>query len=149
MIRRPPRSTLFPYTTLFRSRAGEANGSVGFTHISSNGPLNVAAVGAVGAAAGLGQSGPGRAVGRDDPTGGRSAPDVRRKGHEFAVGVNPVVVGRLIPISVEPTVGTLDPGKIGSGVGHRARSEGVLHIGLVADPGRHVEPGRVVESRID
>src|SRR3989475_5482309 len=24
MIRRPPRSTLFPYTTLFRSRAGEA-----------------------------------------------------------------------------------------------------------------------------
>src|SRR5688572_31084370 len=25
MIRRPPRSTLFPYTTLFRSRAGWAN----------------------------------------------------------------------------------------------------------------------------
>src|SRR3712207_8988119 len=24
MIRRPPRSTLFPYTTFFRSRAGEA-----------------------------------------------------------------------------------------------------------------------------
>src|SRR2546422_6668582 len=24
MIRRPPRSTLFPYTTLFRSRVGEA-----------------------------------------------------------------------------------------------------------------------------
>src|SRR3712207_7879090 len=24
MIRRPPRSTLFPYTTLFRSRGGEA-----------------------------------------------------------------------------------------------------------------------------
>src|SRR2546422_7540858 len=24
MIRRPPRSTLFPYTTLFRSRTGEA-----------------------------------------------------------------------------------------------------------------------------
>src|SRR2546422_7381457 len=32
MIRRPPRSTLFPYTTLFRSNAGaraEANGSFG------------------------------------------------------------------------------------------------------------------------
>src|SRR3712207_8189704 len=27
MIRRPPRSTLFPYTTLFRSRAGEALGA--------------------------------------------------------------------------------------------------------------------------
>src|SRR2546422_2534205 len=28
MIRRPPRSTLFPYTTLFRSRAGEDTISV-------------------------------------------------------------------------------------------------------------------------
>src|SRR3712207_8524075 len=27
MIRRPPRSTLFPYTTLFRSAAGVAHGS--------------------------------------------------------------------------------------------------------------------------
>src|SRR2546427_8249153 len=26
MIRRPPRSTLFPYTTLFRSRAARGNG---------------------------------------------------------------------------------------------------------------------------
>src|SRR2546430_13012724 len=26
MIRRPPRSTLFPYTTLFRSEAGEIHG---------------------------------------------------------------------------------------------------------------------------
>src|SRR2546429_1213285 len=29
MIRRPPRSTLFPYTTLFRSVRDEPNGSVG------------------------------------------------------------------------------------------------------------------------
>src|SRR2546429_6706113 len=28
MIRRPPRSTLFPYTTLFRSREGGLNGAV-------------------------------------------------------------------------------------------------------------------------
>src|SRR5256885_6761564 len=28
MIRRPPRSTLFPYTTLFRSRAVEAHGLI-------------------------------------------------------------------------------------------------------------------------
>src|SRR2546425_8816621 len=27
MIRRPPRSTLFPYTTLFRSIVGETNGT--------------------------------------------------------------------------------------------------------------------------
>src|SRR5947209_15658752 len=30
MMRRPPRSTLFPYTTLFRSRAGEAAHSMYF-----------------------------------------------------------------------------------------------------------------------
>src|SRR5947199_6914878 len=29
IIRRPPRSTLFPYTTLFRSRAGRAGGDDG------------------------------------------------------------------------------------------------------------------------
>src|SRR3712207_8155048 len=29
MIRRPPRSTLFPYTTLFRSEVGQALGAVG------------------------------------------------------------------------------------------------------------------------
>src|SRR5439155_14175263 len=29
MIRRPPRSTLFPYTTLFRSLPGDARSSVG------------------------------------------------------------------------------------------------------------------------
>src|SRR5690349_22582332 len=34
MIRRPPRSTLFPYTTLFRSRVGtyEGEGEVGERH---------------------------------------------------------------------------------------------------------------------
>src|SRR2546430_4071911 len=31
MIRRPPRSTLFPYTTLFRSRCGSRGGSPGST----------------------------------------------------------------------------------------------------------------------
>src|SRR5256885_1746939 len=31
MIRRPPRSTLFPYTTLFRS--GDGNGRVEFHHV--------------------------------------------------------------------------------------------------------------------
>src|SRR2546422_4503558 len=34
MIRRPPRSTLFPYTTLFRSRAG------GFSHEAPIDPLD-------------------------------------------------------------------------------------------------------------
>src|SRR3712207_8430880 len=31
MIRRPPRSTLFPYTTLFRSRGGRGTGTSGPT----------------------------------------------------------------------------------------------------------------------
>src|SRR3712207_7950110 len=33
MIRRPPRSTLFPYTTLFRSIAGAAATSPPFAHV--------------------------------------------------------------------------------------------------------------------
>src|SRR3712207_8366196 len=32
MIRRPPRSTLFPYTRLFRSRGDEARGGIGAEH---------------------------------------------------------------------------------------------------------------------
>src|SRR5260370_11038176 len=35
MIRRPPRSTLFPYTTLFRSFAWQARGSWLRTHFTS------------------------------------------------------------------------------------------------------------------
>src|SRR5256885_15976885 len=31
MIRRPPRSTLFPYTTLFRSQDAQGNTATGFT----------------------------------------------------------------------------------------------------------------------
>src|SRR5256885_9333584 len=31
MIRRPPRSTLFPYTTLFRSSTGELEGLIGLS----------------------------------------------------------------------------------------------------------------------
>src|SRR5690348_18173781 len=37
MLRRPPRSTLFPYTTLFRSSAGRAPGPA--ARSSSSGPL--------------------------------------------------------------------------------------------------------------
>src|SRR5262249_60739160 len=33
MIRRPPRSTLFPYTTLFRSRGGARGGAVGLLRL--------------------------------------------------------------------------------------------------------------------
>src|SRR2546429_9956839 len=38
MIRRPPRSTLFPYTTLFRSRSGLREWTVSFSETSSRCP---------------------------------------------------------------------------------------------------------------
>src|SRR3712207_7912236 len=57
MIRRPPRSTLFPYTTLFRSRRAEAHPR-----------------GARRAAPGTG------AAGRGQPVAGRRAPLLRRGG---------------------------------------------------------------------
>src|SRR3989449_6614993 len=38
MIRRPPRSTLFPYTTLFRSGQRRARGIVGRVHDDQRGP---------------------------------------------------------------------------------------------------------------
>src|SRR2546422_5770189 len=44
MIRRPPRSTLFPYTTLFRSRRGRASRPGGFAISGSDaqGPAHLA-----------------------------------------------------------------------------------------------------------
>src|SRR2546429_3173445 len=37
MIRRPPRSTLFPYTTLFRSHRGRGDGADGDSAVASAG----------------------------------------------------------------------------------------------------------------
>src|SRR5207302_3399207 len=34
MIRRPPRSTLFPYTTLFRSEVARLDGSIGYVELA-------------------------------------------------------------------------------------------------------------------
>src|SRR2546425_9597045 len=39
MIRRPPRSTLFPYTTLFRSPAGSELRDAGWVALFANGAL--------------------------------------------------------------------------------------------------------------
>src|SRR5258708_12276403 len=46
MIRRPPRSTLFPYTTLFRSREGAASTGSATEHldISAADPLNLCGI---------------------------------------------------------------------------------------------------------
>src|SRR3712207_6913671 len=60
MIRRPPRSTLFPYTTLFRSpRSGRARG--GGRRLGAGGDRRRAA----GRTAGSGRAQPLRAAGRD------------------------------------------------------------------------------------
>src|SRR3712207_7268039 len=39
MIRRPPRSTLFPYTTLFRSATGTSHAYVFENHVGEDGEL--------------------------------------------------------------------------------------------------------------
>src|SRR3712207_8582765 len=64
MIRRPPRSTLFPYTTLFRSQ-GQGEGAVGRPGVQ------VAQAGPLGDPPGDGAlARPGRAVDGDDDVGG-------------------------------------------------------------------------------
>src|SRR3712207_8305250 len=71
MIRRPPRSTLFPYTTLFRSPAETPGASL----VSSVGPALAAIIAASGCARG-GRNG----HGREDHTarGGRRGPGDRK-----------------------------------------------------------------------
>src|SRR2546423_9063624 len=61
MIRRPPRSTLFPYTTLFRSMAGPAGLEPGGTGIFAHQLVEVVeAVGVVGGGGRQGQARRGR-----------------------------------------------------------------------------------------
>src|SRR3712207_8473535 len=45
MIRRPPRSTLFPYTTLFRSRVGARGADLRGAHRGAGGHLQLSSVG--------------------------------------------------------------------------------------------------------
>src|SRR5687768_17972081 len=48
MLRRPPRSTLFPYTTLFRSARGEDGADGGHHHVGAEDRLVEARSGVVG-----------------------------------------------------------------------------------------------------
>src|SRR5690242_20951272 len=72
MIRRPPRSTLFPYTTLFRSTVGATVcGGVGGTGDGGGGgKVDAVGGGATGVGAG---SGGGDAAGADDAAGDRKS----------------------------------------------------------------------------
>src|SRR3712207_7670222 len=56
MIRRPPRSTLFPYTTLFRSSVATEAGMDAARRLGPR-PARAAAVAVLGADAGLGPAG--------------------------------------------------------------------------------------------
>src|SRR3712207_8428256 len=47
MIRRPPRSTLFPYTTLFRSPKRRPDRRIGTVLTTQTSPLNVRRIGGV------------------------------------------------------------------------------------------------------
>src|SRR2546430_11225964 len=100
MIRRPPRSTLFPYTTLFRSvggrrRRGDGTRRVGGREIESAGSA-------------------GRAI-CDRDTGGTSAGDVRSEEHTSELQSQSNLVCRLLlekkkhanATSVKPYVWTL------------------------------------------
>src|SRR5215207_8451084 len=72
MLRRPPRSTLFPYTTLFRSHARSARGRALLRRRLGDRPLSAAPrwTAAVGAAGARARTGPDGARRRDGPGGG-------------------------------------------------------------------------------
>src|SRR3712207_8618485 len=63
MIRRPPRSTLFPYTTLFRSDGAEVLGEIRAAHPRTR----VAVLGAVSDLSGAQLAGAGGTIGKDRP----------------------------------------------------------------------------------
>src|SRR5688572_32535616 len=82
MIRRPPRSTLFPYTTLFRSRDGAG--------------VVVVDVGDDGARVHVDHRGAGVQVFADDPVGDGSAGEVRSEEHTSELQSQSNLVCRLL-----------------------------------------------------
>src|SRR2546426_9094713 len=85
MIRRPPRSTLFPYTTLFRSvRGGVAHGSVGDGQLWSgrSAPQSAAVV-------------PGRSA-RDGPSAVDGHLDSRPRSEEHTLNSSHLVISYAV-----------------------------------------------------
>src|SRR2546425_4225000 len=97
MIRRPPRSTLFPYTTLFRSRRGDAGGAARDRGVGA-GPARFRARRGAGAAARQGARRGGGVRGSSQghqPDGGRRDrrardPAPRGDGQSRSLGAPPV-----------------------------------------------------------
>src|SRR2546423_6657690 len=98
MIRRPPRSTLFPYTTLFRSVAGPRP-----DHLAEHGkplgygPFCAAAGWLVVVPADQPLPGHGDAGNRDAPVGGVEAAEDRGKGDGELLRTVGDLVGQLHP----------------------------------------------------
>src|SRR3712207_6973126 len=66
MIRRPPRSTLFPYTTLFRSRAGRLRRRRGGRRVLRRAAYRAQGAGVSDAVAGRGEGARRQAAGRSE-----------------------------------------------------------------------------------
>src|SRR3712207_7233277 len=91
MIRRPPRSTLFPYTTLFRSPPGDAGGAPG------GGDDATDRAGGAQVRGGAGADQPAAvAAGRDDAVAVQLAPGNRSEEHTSELQSRQYLVCRLL-----------------------------------------------------
>src|SRR3989449_11342069 len=94
MIRRPPRSTLFPYTTLFRSRRSGARPNRAFGNRRGRGLAR--AVGVIGAGPAVGAAARGE-VEIEDDGGGHDGHDAGGGDGETAAAVPPPADHALRP----------------------------------------------------
>src|SRR2546425_5783188 len=107
MIRRPPRSTLFPYTTLFRSQPGVAQHRPAHVHAVHHGGIEVRA---------------GEVCFRGDRVGERGGEELRLDENGF----HEATAGQIGPLEVDATqieAREIAPGEVGGGLG-RGSSEG-------------------------
>src|SRR3712207_9328449 len=96
MIRRPPRSTLFPYTTLFRSRVGHAEVDLLPPTLADVGDPHLAGGAVEGGAPRIAQP-----IGPD-------LPHARAAGHDGVVGGKVISARRVRGASVLPDVAGQD-----------------------------------------
>src|ERR1022692_2485298 len=81
MIRRPPRSTLFPYTTLFRSRGRGANADGGLGSVDAKARAAPATLANESGPGGRGGEDPADALGIEAQSAQGHVPELRREDH--------------------------------------------------------------------
>ena len=109
MIRRPPRSTLFPYTTLFRSPVGYAGGGGGG---GNGGGIGNGGTASDGGGAGRGSpspNGPGTAGTANTGGGGGGGSSPSTTGANGGSGVVIIRVPNAVPLAVGPGTNTVSP----------------------------------------